>query len=81
MTLPKPARIALLGIGLYALCVLLLRFGRSGMEWDEALLIALVTAPVLAGWSLVRGRMNNRAREAGEGMRARRRARRAQHTD
>ncbi|MFC8914853.1 hypothetical protein ACFT5C_03695 [Streptomyces sp. NPDC057116] len=74
MTLPKPLKVALLLLGVYVVAVLLFRFGRNGMEWDRALLVSLVVAPVALLWGHVRDRINKGAEKAGRRWRAKRRA-------
>ncbi|WP_189552541.1 hypothetical protein [Streptomyces lavendofoliae] len=71
MKMPKPLKIALLLLGVYVLSVLMLRFGRNGMEWDRALLIGLVMAPVVLLWSHVRDRVDEGASTRGRRWRRR----------
>lgn len=65
-TLSKPMKALLLGVALYGFFVLMFRFGRNGMPWDRALLVALAAAPVALLWGWVRDHWNDRARQAGE---------------
>ncbi|MFF1446131.1 hypothetical protein [Streptomyces sp. NPDC058295] len=65
MNLSKPLKVLLLGIGVYALLVLMFRYRRDGMSWDHSFLVALVAAPVALLWGWVRDHWNDRAREAG----------------
>ncbi|MGW7196317.1 hypothetical protein [Streptomyces chryseus] len=74
MSVPKPLQYASLALGLYGVCVLVLRFGRDGMGWGRALLIGVVVTPVVYLWSRLRDRLNRRAEDAGRRWRARRRA-------
>jgi hypothetical protein len=72
MNLPKPLKIALLLLGTYVVSVLVFRFGRNGTEWDRALLISLVVAPVALLWAGIRDRINKKAETAGRRWRAKR---------
>lgn len=65
MYLSKPLKVLLLGVAVYALFVLLFRYGRVGTPWDHALLVALVAAPVAMLWGWVRDHWNDRARDVG----------------
>ncbi|MFG3035110.1 hypothetical protein ACGFZJ_42325 [Streptomyces sp. NPDC048253] len=65
-------KILLLGVAVYALLVLMFRYGRGGMSWDHSFLVALVAAPVALLWGWVRDHWNDRAREAGTRWRRRR---------
>ncbi|GGX10210.1 hypothetical protein [Streptomyces chryseus] len=74
MKLTDPLKYASLALGLYGVCVLVLRFGRDGMGWGQALLIGVVVTPVVYLWSRLRDRLNRGAGDAGRRWRARRRA-------
>ncbi|MCS0635466.1 hypothetical protein NX801_07300 [Streptomyces sp. LP05-1] len=65
-------KIALYAVGLYVICVLMLRFRRDGMEWDKALLVGLAVTPLAAGLGWLRDGMLKGAPERGRRWRARR---------
>ncbi|GAA2231512.1 MULTISPECIES: hypothetical protein [Streptomyces] len=73
MTVPKPLKIALFVVLAYALIVLMLRYRRDGMDWDQALLLGLLVTPLAFLLSWGRDRLMGKARGAGERARARRR--------
>ncbi|MEU8956436.1 hypothetical protein AB0C93_19280 [Streptomyces sp. NPDC048518] len=82
MTLSKPMKYVLLFLALYVAGVLYLHFRpRHPMGWGEALLFTLVITPVILLWWRVRDWMMDRSREAGEGMREARLARKRERRE
>ncbi|MBW5421391.1 hypothetical protein GKQ77_07395 [Streptomyces sp. BG9H] len=72
MNLPKPLKTVLTVALMYAICVLLLRYRRDGMDWTLALLLGLALAPVALLLSWGRERLNGKAQAAGQRRRERR---------
>ncbi|MFD8232860.1 hypothetical protein ACFV20_13385 [Streptomyces sp. NPDC059696] len=73
MTVPKPLKTVLFVVLAYVLIVLMMRYRREGMEWDQALLMGLLVTPLAFLLSWGRDRLMGKARGAGERARARRR--------
>ncbi len=74
MSLPKPMKTALIVVLTYVCVVLMMRYRRDGMDWEPALLIALLVTPpaLLLSWG--RDKLMDGARRVGKRARDRRRA-------